>query len=211
MSNRGNLLVWSHRSLPAPSGNHVCSFVSLLSGLPQFLLSTSHPRWPRCSGSNVTFVHGVLVSNRINIHMSAAPLSSASALSSLKLHRSTSLSTSPLSHDVVFLRLCDPCDCCSVPLHRCRRCHSSLVLHSRSSSTIDPLTRNLQPRGKVSKLEVVSMTPLGSLLPASTPAPSVLDLSTSTLPSGRTTKKSVLSSSISFRLFSTDSLGLRTT
>lgn len=63
----------------------------------KFLLSTSRPRWPHCSGSEPTFAHGLLLSNRINTHMSAAPLSPASALSSLQLHWSASLSTSSLS------------------------------------------------------------------------------------------------------------------
>jgi len=122
-SNRGSLLLWSHRSL---SGNHICSLPPCL----KFLLSTSHPRWPHCSDSKSTFAHGLLLSNRINIHMSAAPISPASALSSL------SLSTSSLSRDVVFLCSCGPCDRCSAPLRRCRRRCSSLV----------PYSPNLAPR-----------------------------------------------------------------
>ena len=73
--NRGNLLLWSLQSLSAPSGNHIYPFVSSVSGLWQFLFSTSRPRCPHHSGSNAVLAFSVLLSNRINIQMSAVPLS----------------------------------------------------------------------------------------------------------------------------------------
>ena len=143
--NRGNLLLWSLRSLPAPSGNHIYPFISPLSGLWQFLLSTSRPRCPHCSGSDAVSVLSVLCSNRINIQMSAAPLSPAPTLSSLKLHWSAFLSTSSLFQS----------PCCPSLLSRSLRSPlspSSPVSMlpffvssplARSGFTLDPLTCNL--------------------------------------------------------------------
>ena len=124
-----------------------CESARRVWGLWRFLILPSHPRCPRCAGPDPTFVRGVLVSNGINIRVAAA-LSPQLQLSSLKLTRSTSLSTSsPLSQNALFLCFRGPCDRCSVPLHWCRCCRPPLVLPSLDLAFFDPLTRNIQPGG----------------------------------------------------------------
>ena len=124
-----------------------CESARRVWGLWRFLILPSRPRCPRCAGPKPVFVRGVLVSNLISIRM-AAPLSPQLQLSSLKLTRSASLSTSsPLSQNALFLCFRGPYDRCSVPLHWCRCCRSPSVLPSLDLAFFDPLTRNIQPGG----------------------------------------------------------------
>lgn len=157
---------------------------------------------PDFSASLLSFLwlrlRGVLVSNRINTWMSAAPLSPASALSSLKLHRSTSLSD--------LNRLLSPSRCFPSLLSRSLRSLlsssspvSTLPLSvsphlSQSRFALDPLTRNLQLRGRIPlsqlrearTLSIASSSPsfLASMAPLM-----LLVLSTSTLPSAWATRE----------------------
>jgi len=122
-SNRGNLLLWSPES-------HFCSLQRefLRAGSPSLGLmaisaldfSSSVPplRWSRtpvfarCPGiDSYKYLDGCCYLSQLQ-------------LSSLKLTRPTSLSTSPLSRDAILLCSRGPCDCCSVSFRWCRRCCS---------------------------------------------------------------------------------------
>ena len=69
-----------------------------------------------------------------------------------------------LSRNLVSLCSYGSCDRCSI-IRRCERCRSSLVLLSLDLTLLEPLTHNLQPRGKKLLPSVASFTHFPALMP----------------------------------------------